>query len=61
MYAIPKTLLLISVIFLPAILINTDKLHNTDSSAVVAVNEVNAKAPATPHRVDMHMLGSAFH
>jgi hypothetical protein len=58
MYAIPKTLALLSVIFLPVILINTDKLHNTDNSTVVAVN---ANAPTTPHRVDMHMLASAFH
>jgi hypothetical protein len=58
MHAIPKTLALLSVIFLPVVLINTDKLHNTDNSTLIAVN---ANTSTTPHRVDMHLLANAFH
>ncbi len=60
MHAIPKTVALLAVIFLPVILINTDKLHNTDNSADNSAGTA-VDAPATPHRVDMHMLGNAFH
>ena len=56
MHAIPKTLALLTVIFLPVILINTDKLQNTDTTAAVVIETLT-----TPHRVDMHMLANAFH
>lgn len=58
MHAIPRVLLLLSVIFLPIMLINTDKLHNADNNAVAPISAINAQA--VPHRVDMHMLANAF-
>jgi hypothetical protein len=58
MHAIPKGLVLLSVILLPIILINADKSDDADNNAAVSVTSINAQA--TPHRVDMHKLENAF-
>ncbi len=58
MHAISKGLVLLSVIFLPIMLINTDKLHNADNNAAASLNGIPMQA--VPHRVDMHMLANAF-
>ena len=56
MYAIPKALVVLSVIVLPMVLISTDQLQRTDTAL-----SVNGVTPQTmPHRVDMHLLANAF-
>ena len=56
MYAIPKALVVLSVILLPLALISIDKLQRTDP--VLSADGFTAQM--VPHRVDMQMLANAF-
>jgi hypothetical protein len=56
MYAIPKALVVLSVILLPMALISIDKLQRTDP----ALSADGFTAQMVPHRVDMQMLANAF-
>ena len=54
MHAIPRKLVLLSVIFSPMMLVGSDNLQYTDSVAP------GASAQALPHLVDLQLLASAF-